>query len=94
LKTDNAIYKLSTEILNAVNNKLLVGRILCDLEKMFDCVDHGIILSDLKFCGINGKNLAIYKFYLQNWYIRTAIYNDSDKSDTVSAWGNVRLRAP
>jgi len=27
LRTDNAIYKLTTEILNAMNNKLLVGGI-------------------------------------------------------------------
>jgi hypothetical protein len=37
LKTDNAIYKLTTESLNAVNNKLLVCGIFCDLEKVFDC---------------------------------------------------------
>jgi len=39
LKTDNAICKLTTEILNAMNNKLLVGGIFCDLEKVFDCID-------------------------------------------------------
>jgi len=33
LKTDNAIYKPTTEILNSMNNKLLVGGIFCDLEK-------------------------------------------------------------
>jgi len=31
LRTDNATYKLTTEILNAMNNKLLVGGISCDL---------------------------------------------------------------
>ena len=35
LRTDNATYKLTTEILNAMNNKLLVGGIFCDLEKAF-----------------------------------------------------------
>jgi len=30
LKTDNAVYKLTTEILNAMNNKLQVGGIFCD----------------------------------------------------------------
>jgi len=29
LRTDNATYKLTSEILNAVNNKLLVGGIFC-----------------------------------------------------------------
>jgi len=41
LKTDNAIYELTVEILNAMNNKQIVGGIFCDLEKAFDCVDHG-----------------------------------------------------
>ena len=39
LRTDNATYKLTNEILNAMNNKLPVGGIFCDLEKAFDCVN-------------------------------------------------------
>ena len=30
-RTDNATYKLTTEILNAMNNKQLVGGVFCDL---------------------------------------------------------------
>ena len=39
------IYKLTTEILNTMNNKVLVGGIFCDLETAFDCVSHDILLS-------------------------------------------------
>ena len=40
MKTHKAIYKFTAGILNAMNNKLIVGGIFCDLEKAFDCVDH------------------------------------------------------
>ena len=32
------------EVLNALNNKQIVGVIFCDLTKAFDCVDHGILI--------------------------------------------------
>jgi hypothetical protein len=42
LKTDNATYQLTNEILNALNNNLLIGSIFCDTEKAFYCVLHYI----------------------------------------------------
>jgi hypothetical protein len=53
-------------------------------------IDHGILLSKLKISGIKGKNLVLYKLYLPNRNIRTAIYSDSDKIGTVCSWGTVR----
>jgi hypothetical protein len=91
LKTDNAIYKLTTEILNAMNNKLLVGGIFYDLEKAFDCVDHDILLSKLKFYG---KDPALHHSYLDNRYCRTAIDNDSKNSNKVSSWAKIRHGDP
>ena len=64
--TDNATYKLTAEILNAMNSKLLVGGIFCDLEKALDCVNHGILLSKLKFYGISDKDFQLNQSYLGN----------------------------
>jgi hypothetical protein len=94
LKIGNAVYKLITEILNAVNKKLLVGGIFCNMEEVFDCVDHGILLSKLNFYGISGKDRALYQTYLDNRYCRTAVCNDSDNSNKVSRWAKVRHGAP
>jgi len=58
-RTDNAIYKLTTEILNAMNDKLQIGGIFCDLEKAFDCVNHDILLAKLKFYGM----INIFTFF-------------------------------
>jgi hypothetical protein len=94
LRTDNATYKLTTEILNAMNNKLLVGGIFCDLEKAFDCVNHDILLSILNFYGISDKDLTLNQSYLDNRYYRTAIYNDRENSNKVSNWAEVRHGVP
>jgi len=83
LKTDNVTYKLTTEILIAVNNKLLVGGFFCDLEKAFDSVNHDILLYKLKFYGISDKALQLYQSYLGNRYCRPAIYNDNKNSNKV-----------
>jgi ribosomal protein L34 len=38
--TVQASYILINQILTAMNNSLVVGGIFCDLQKVFDCVNH------------------------------------------------------
>ena len=46
-------------MLKAVNNILLGRGVFCDLETVFDCVNHGNIVDKLEFSGITGKFLTL-----------------------------------
>jgi hypothetical protein len=41
---EDAIFKLTHEILNALNNKVMVFSIFCDFEKAFDSVNHSLLI--------------------------------------------------
>jgi len=53
--TEIASYNLINNTLKALNNKMCVGGIFCELTKTFDHVNHNILLSKLEFCGITGR---------------------------------------
>jgi hypothetical protein len=44
LSTDKALLNFTHEILSALNNKMHVGGISCDLAKPFDLVNHELLL--------------------------------------------------
>jgi hypothetical protein len=68
--------RLTINILTALNNKLLVGGIFCDLHKAFDCVNHDVLLSKMEFYGISGKANNLIKSYLQGRCQRTLVDYD------------------
>jgi hypothetical protein len=85
-----AIYNLLNEILKALNNKILVGGIFCDLNKAFDCINHDVLLSKLKFYGIVGKTNALLESYLHGRYQRVV----TNKKRTHSSWGKIASGVP
>jgi len=84
IATEDAIFKLTKEILNTLNNKSMAGSIFCDLEKAFDSVKRDTLLSKLPYYGVNGKAKLLLESYLQNIYQRVHISNSYLNSNTFS----------
>jgi len=80
------------EILSAINNKLIVRGIFCDLSKAFDCVNYRILLSKLEYYGIRGTFRALIDSYLKERDQRVVI---KDKTDIhYSNWELVKHGVP
>jgi hypothetical protein len=92
LSTDDASYHLINNILNALNNKEVVGGIFCDLHKAFDCVNYDILLSKLEHYGIMGRVYDLIKFYLLDRCQRVTI--ESDLIRFYSKWEPVTVGIP
>ena len=75
IATENAIFKITNEILNALHIKTMAGSIFCNLEKAFDSVNHDILLTKLPYYEITGKAESLFKFHLQKRYQRVQIIN-------------------
>ena len=68
VSTENASYILLKQILTALNNKQIVGGIVCDLHTAFDCINHAVLLAKMKFYGVSGKFSNLVKSYLDGKY--------------------------
>jgi hypothetical protein len=82
---------LTEEILNALNIRMMVGGIFCDLQKAFDCVNHNI-LSKLDFYGITGTSLKLIKSCPEGRYQKVILNNNSP--DSCSNCGEIKHGVP
>jgi hypothetical protein len=94
LGTDNAIYSLISGILDSLNKKMQICGIFCDLEKVFDCVSHHILLTKLRYYGIQDKQYNLFKSYLSNRKQITAIINRLDSTKVNSSWTKITNSVP
>ena len=90
IANEDTIFKITNEILNALNNKTMAGSIFCDLEKAFNSVNHDLLLSKLHYYGISGKAKLLLESYIQNRYQRVQIINLYLNSNTVSKWTKMK----
>ncbi|PNF30889.1 hypothetical protein B7P43_G06095, partial [Cryptotermes secundus] len=92
--TDKATFKLLNQIIQALNDGHSVGGLFCDLEKAFDCVNHGILLSKLEFYGISGPLHKLIASYLNGRFQRIRLQSKHSSSSTYSNWGEISHGVP
>jgi hypothetical protein len=71
---------------------MMVGGILWDLQKAFDCVNHDILLTKLEFYGITGITHKLIKPYLQGRCQR--VFLNDHSSSSCSNWGKITYGVP
>jgi hypothetical protein len=94
LTTEKATCELSNEVIGALDEKLLVGGIFCDLAKVFDCVNHDTLLLKLNWYGITGKANNLIKSYLMDRYQRVEMKNINIGHLIASNLGKIRHGIP
>ena len=86
--TQHALLNLINKWHSCLDNSGLVGAILMDLSKAFDCLPHERILARLHAYGVEIKNLKILQDYLSNRTQRIKL------DSTMSSWLQILLETP
>jgi len=93
LSTEMANYSLLNNVLLSLDRKNFVGRLFCDLQKAFDCVNHNILLAKMEFYGISGIVKKLMRSYLENRHQRVSV-KDIKLHKASSKWEHVKHGVP
>ena len=72
----------------AIDSNKVIGAILTDLSKAFDCISHDLLIAKLHAYGLSLPALKMIQDYLQNRKQRTKI------GSSYSAWENITVGVP
>ena len=70
--TDTCLSLLNEKIFTGIDNGMLTGMILIDLQKTFDTIDHNVFFSKMAHLVFIQATISWYKSYLTN---RTFLFN-------------------
>ena len=82
--TDTCLSVLNEKILTGIDNGLLTGMILIDLQKAFDTIAHKIFFSKMSFLGFSKATIPCYESYLTNKTFLVNVENDFSSSGDLS----------
>ena len=73
--TDSCLTLLHDKVLNGFDKGLMTGMILVDLQKVFDTIDHDILLKKLSAIDFSNHTTGWFKSYLSNRLFRVNLGN-------------------
>ena len=76
--TQHALFRLLASWQKSLDKGEIVGTVLMDLSKAYDCLPHDLLIAKLEAYGVGFKSLSLLSDYLSNRYHRVKI--DSCKS--------------
>ena len=86
--TQHALIRLLEDWRTHLDNKNIVGTILCDLSKAFDTLPHDLLIAKLNAYGIDKKSLDFLHSYLSDRKQRCKVGSE------ISSWGNISTGVP
>ena len=86
--TQHVLLNLINKWHSCLDNSGVVGTILMDLSKAFDCLPHELILAKLHAYGVDIKSLKLLQDYLSNRTQRVKL------DSTLSSWLKILLGVP
>jgi len=93
LSTDTAMYAFLHKVLSSLDKRHYIGGLFCDLQKAFDCVNHDILLTKMKFYGITSIAYNLIRSYLNNRYQRISM-KDRKFNKLSSTWEHMKHGVP
>ena len=86
--TQHALLKLLEDWRAKLDQKQIIGTILCDLSKAFDTLPHDLLIAKLNAYGLESSALRLINDYLTNRKQRTKV------ASSFSTWSNIFSGVP
>ena len=73
--SNHVLIKLIENWKKALDEKFLVGAVLMDLSKTFDCIPHNLLIAKLHACGFSQKTVTSIYSYFKRWKQKVKVNN-------------------